>query len=844
MSRTKVQVLIGITLFAFSTPVLAVDCPGVSFSIEQTISGYSSSVDELATVDFDHDGKLDLVGGIDQGGYPTYSMLHTWRGVGDGTFEAAVSLGDTGIRDLQVINVNNDAYDDIVSVGSNSIWVRLGNATGFDAAIVTAVDYSPTDLHAGNFNEGTGNVDLVVASMYSPFVVYEGNGNGTFTEKRRVTVDGNNLLTDLTVADFDNDGRFDVALARRMSEQLEVYFRNIDGTFAPAVPMDTGTWPEEILSADFNEDGLPDLASNSWEDGTIDVFLNLGSRAFANRKILAGYPPDAGSGLDSVIAVDINGDSNLDLMAGSVNGLWLTTYLGEGDGNFKSGGWLEPPSLGWVFSIATGNFDGAADADLELALGSYQALFTADFICAPQIHFHSRSPVISSGQTAKLRAVVSGISASVPLPLGTVTFKEGSTPLGTDSVEADGTASLDVSGMALGDHTLTAEFGGNSTMGASTSASIVQRIVSRTTTTTVSVGASIHGVPFQPSISIQNQDFDPLVGYYWLTLDGVTESTKRWSGAQLTLTLNAGPHTISVEFAGDGYNPASTSPTYDFTTAKQPVSLVKTGDETLREGTAHSIQLTVSVTTSPTPTGTIELFRGTTSVGSIALSGGVASFTPTVPRGAYTYTADYSGDSNYLAESTSFTLNTLSNVPLAIDAHGLDSTISVPAVVPASTTSTTMYRSVSGANSWSVVSSWTLISPVDDGSGMTRGVLYDYRLDAIVSGNPQQSNIDSALLYSDNTLVSGGTAIKLAHFSEVRSSVNALRTMAGLSPFSFDGTFGAGLNVLASHVTSLRTAVTEARTALGMTAPAFTDGSLSGLNIKTVHVTDLRDAAR
>jgi hypothetical protein len=381
-------------------------------------------------------------------------------------------------------------------------------------------------------------------------------------------------------------------------------------------------------------------------------------------------------------------------------------------------------------------------------------------------------------------------------------------------------------------------------MSASTSASIVQKVVSRTTTTTLSVGASIHGVPFQPSISVQNQYLDPVLGYYWLTLDGVTETTKRWSGAQLILTLNAGPHTISAEFAGDGYNPASTSPTYDFTTAKQPVSLAKTGDETVREGTVHSIQLTVTATTSPTPTGTIELFRGTTSVGSVAISGGVASFNPTVPRGAHAYTAVYSGDSNYLTESTSFTLNTLANASLAIDAHGLDSTVSVPAVVPAGTTATTMYRSVNGANSWSVVSSWTLVSPVDDGTGMIRGVLYDYRLDAIVSGNLQQSNIDSALLYTDNTLVSGGTAIKLAHFSEVRSSVNAMRTMAGLSPFAFDGTFGAGLNVLASHVTALRTAIAEARTAMGMIAATFTDGSVSGLNIKMVHVTDLRDAAR
>jgi hypothetical protein len=207
-------------------------------------------------------------------------------------------------------------------------------------------------------------------------------------------------------------------------------------------------------------------------------------------------------------------------------------------------------------------------------------------------------------------------------------------------------------------------------------------------------------------------------------------------------------------------------------------------------------------------------------------------------------TAVYSGDANYLTGSAAFRLDVLENAPLAIDARALDSTIAIPAVIPGDTSSTTMLRRVHGTGeTWAVVPSWTTASPLDTGT-FTRGVLYDYRLVIITGGGVQQSNIDSALLFTDPTLTVGSTAVKLAHFTELRDSINALRTMAGLPDFAFDGTFGAGATIRASHLTAMRTAASEARTMLGMLSPAFTDGSPAGVNIKKMHITELRDATR
>jgi hypothetical protein len=828
---------------AFAAPVLA-GCPTAGFTLEQTLSGYPQYVEELQTVDYDHDGKLDLVGRIAQ--QDGFSTLHSWRGVGDGTFEAAVSLGDTKVMDLQVINVNNDAYDDIVGVSYDyRIWVRLGNATGFNAAITAYTNYAPYNVHAGNFNEGIGNIDIVVSSLTSGiFLVYEGNGNGTFTEKQRVDAGGfSDWVTDSFVADFDNDGRFDVALSRRMSTQVEVWFRNLDGTFASPAVLPAGEWPQIVKAADFNEDGLIDLASVNWDDGTVDVFENLGSRAFSSRQILGASLPGRSGGLDSLHIVDVDSDSHLDIMAGGVNGNWATTFAGNGDGTFKSPTWFELPDN--AFSIMTGNFD--SDSDLEVAIGSYQKFFTGDYACTSQVHLYAISPKITSGYTAKFRAVVSGISASTPLPLGSVAFKEGATTLGTVNIDSSGKASLDYNGLAAGDHTITAVFSGNSTVSTATSASIVESVTNEASTTTITLGASTHGEPFNSTVDIKNRINNSVHWYYLLTLDGVTESEPRWSAQPLTLTLSAGAHTISAEYIGTTTDPASTSPTYTFTTAKHAVSVTRSGgDTTVRLGTAHTIQITVSATTSPTPTGSVTLYRGATPVGSGAIAGGIASITATLPRGSYEYTAVYSGDTNYLTGSAAFTLNVLANTSVVIDAIGLDSTVYIPAVVPNGTTSAVMYRRLSGTNGWSVVPSWTLASPIDDGSALTRGFLYDYRLDATVASVVQQSNIDSALLYTDAALTAGSTRIKVSQFTELRDAINALRAMAGLLPFAFDGTFGSSMNIRAPHVNAMRTAVSEARTQLGMVATAFTDGTLTSTttNIRRLHITELRDAAR
>lgn len=820
----------------------AADCPSMTWSNIETIGGYVHWVEAVRPVDYDHDGKPDLVGAI-RSQNDGSSILHSWRGEGDGTFQAAVSLGTTGIVDLEIANVNNDAYLDIVGTRYTSgIFVRLGNASGFDSPIVTPTNYGAYFVSMANFNNDN-NPDILVTSFTSNlFILYTGNGNGTFTEVRRETVPGTFEVWEGTAGDFDNDTYVDVAIQKVTSQKFAVYFRNSNGTFQPPLDLAAGNEPRDMEPGDFDEDGLTDFASVNTDDGNVDIYRNNGSRSFT-RSMIPGGKPGTFGGHGSLVVVDVDGDSNLDLLAGGWNGSDLATFMGQGNGTFATPTWstmADAPA-----AIAVANFD-TSDSELEAALGSFTYLQTAGYACGTtQIYLSTVYKTISTGQPSKLRSVVSGFHGGIGGPLGSVTFKEGVTVLGTVSVDASGQAALDYNGFSAGDHIITAEFSGNSALSPATSASVTQRVINETSSITIALGSSTHGEPFNSTVTIKNRFNISTNGWYSLTVDGVTETTQRYNSIPLSLTLSAGAHTVSAEYVGDDFDPPSTSPTYNLTTAKHAVTLTKSGDSSKRAGSSHSFQITVGATTSPTPTGSVQLLRDGNSVGTVTLAGGAANFNISLQRGSHDMTAVYSGDANYLTGSAAFRLDVLENAPLAIDARALDSTMAIPAVIPTDTSSATMFRRVHGTGeTWAVVPSWTTASPLDTGT-FTRGVLYDYRLDVtITGGGTQQSNIDSALLFTDPTPTVGTTAVKLVHFTELRDSINALRTMAGLPAFAFDGTFGPGATIRASHLTAMRSAVSQARSTLGMSSPAFTDGSPAAVTIKKTHITELRDATR
>lgn len=125
------------------------------------------------------------------------------------------------------------------------------------------------------------------------------------------------------------------------------------------------------------------------------------------------------------------------------------------------------------------------------------------------------------------------------------------------------------------------------------------------------------------------------------------------------------------------------------------------------------------------------------------------------------------------------------------------------------------------------------------------GVAYLYKVRSFASIESADSNLDLAttVMFTDPTLTSI-TRVKLVHFTQLLTAVNAVRTLAGLAAASFSAPAPAiGVTVRAQHVNNLRSGLTTARSALALPSLSFTDPTLTTgvTKLKTVHLTELRN---
>ncbi len=164
----------------------------------------------------------------------------------------------------------------------------------------------------------------------------------------------------VAIADFDGDGIADLAVADQHDDQVRVLLGIGGGAYAAPALHAVGSQPQQLVVADINGDAKDDLVVRCSQFASVYVLLGQGDGTFA----FGGAPGFAGLYLTAIAVGDIDGDGDLDLVGSKSNDA-MEVRKNNGNGTFGLPLYVGLPKVHFTMELA--DMDG--DGDLDLVTG-------------------------------------------------------------------------------------------------------------------------------------------------------------------------------------------------------------------------------------------------------------------------------------------------------------------------------------------------------------------------------------------------------------------------------------------------------------------------------------------
>ena len=623
------------------------------FGGSSPVAGSSSGTTALTVT-----GTFPTTTSITSSGSPgNYSLTATVTGIVN-SLSVAPQAGPVSFLDT----TNSNYSLSTASLGGATAGLSFTNSSS--PQTVT----EPNVVAAADFN-GDGIPDLAVSNSNSgetALTILLGKGDGTFSSAASPTV---GLFPDsIVVADFNSDGVPDLALSSVDQNIVTVLLGNGDGTFKSASNLQTVSTPQSVASGDFNGDGIADLAVVN--ANSVLIFLGKGDGTFTQ----SSTSSPTGMSPITVAVGDLNGDGIPDLAVVNScgpaypcdnNNGTVTILLGKGDGTFSAVS-ATPVSGSNPVGIAIADLNG--DGILDLAVTNYDAYSTN--------------------------------AVTVFLGNGDGTFQTGlNLARGFDprqivvgDFNGDGKPDLAFAGFWSG--VLTVIPGnGDGTFGAS----LVYGVNAPLSTGYLAV-ADFNGDGVQ-DLAIPNQDINGTVS---VQLAQPTQTaTASVSGISI---VGTGVHQIEAEYSATSGYDASNSATISLTAQPLATTLNLIANP---PASFYANQVALTATLAPysgqdhsTNGEAITFYSGATSLGTAPLSSGVAILNVTsLPTGTDTLTASFAGDTNFTASTSAALSYTVAKVTPAMSLSAAPN----PVALQGSVTLTAAVSSAAGTPTGSVV---------------------------------------------------------------------------------------------------------------------------------------------
>jgi len=391
----------------------------------------------ITTADLNRDGVVDVIVAnalsntvsvflnTTAAGATTFGFA-TRADIATGTTPTSVAAGDMnqdGIVDLIVANKDEGS----VSWLRNTTAINA-TAASFAAKQDIAVGNSPVAVVLRDLN-ADGKLDIVATNSGAGTLSVRTNqtspGSTTLSVAAVQTVTVSGGATDVSVADFNQDGQLDLASPGATMGVLAVALSN--ATILGIDPVTTSqslaapTTPAATIAVDLNLDGKPDLVVTNDLAGTLSIFGNVTGAGVPSATFLSRQDFTTGARPLAVAAGDINGDGRPDLAVVNYTNATVTILLNT----------TVPGAT--TFSFAAGQSFSIGNNPTDLVLADLNGDGRLDLAVT---NF--------STNVASVRLNTTAVGSTTASFASTQTFNTGAGPLALEAAEIDGDGLVDL----------------------------------------------------------------------------------------------------------------------------------------------------------------------------------------------------------------------------------------------------------------------------------------------------------------------------------------------------------------------------------------------------------------
>jgi len=369
--------------------LLNTTAPGAapSFASQQTF-GTGTAPSSVTTADINGNGQADLI--VTNSGSNSVSVLLNTTPPGATTLsftsQQSFAAGSNPSA-VTTADLNGDGKPDLIVVNqlSNTVSVLLNTtapgatAAAFATQQIFATGGGPFSVATADLN-GDGKPDLVVTNA----------GAGTVSVLLNTTATGATAASfasqqtfatgtgqySVTTSDLNGDGKPDLIVANSASNTVSVLMNTTapgatTPSFAAQQTFATGTGPFSVTAADLNGDGKPDLIVANYTSNTASVLVNTTPPGATTPSFAAQQTFATGAGPFSLMAADLNGDGQVDIIvantgSGTLSVLRNATAAAMSTASLAAQHMFVTDGT-YLFAVTTADLNGDGKPDLVIA---------------------------------------------------------------------------------------------------------------------------------------------------------------------------------------------------------------------------------------------------------------------------------------------------------------------------------------------------------------------------------------------------------------------------------------------------------------------------------------------